>query len=360
MAELLKLRYNEIFVHKLALKLKKYNHNFDINSFKNAIFNEKWDNLELKVRMHHITKQIHTHLPIAYKQQIEILNQVVSFFNGLTAMIFPNFVEQYGTNDYELSLKTLAFYTQFSTSEFAIRPFIINQPKATINQMVLWSKNENHHVRRLASEGCRPLLPWAMKLHELVKDPTPILPILENLKSDDEDYVYRSVANNLNDISKSHPELVIELCKKWQKGGHKQTQWVIKHALRTLLKKGDLEAMKIFGFGDVSGIKINNFKIEKTKMAIGESTYFKMEVCNASNSAKFRLEYSIYYLKNNGKHSPKVFQLKETTLQQNEIIKLRKKITFTDFTTRKHYKGQHYIEVKVNGIALQKIDFELI
>ena len=337
MAELLKLRYNEIFVHQLALSLQKAYSKFNINSFKTGIFNQKWDDLELKDRMHHITKLIYTHLPFDYDKQIEILNDVAPKFNGLTAMIFPDFVEQYGGNDYELSIKTLSFYTQFSTSEFAIRPFIIQQSKATINQMILWSKHDNYHIRRLASEGCRPLLPWAIKLHSLVKDPTPIIPILENLKSDSEDYVYRSVANNLNDISKHHPQLVIDLCKKWDKNASKNTKWVIKHALRTLLKKGNQDAMKIFGFGNVDGIKINHLKIEQPQINIGESTYFNLKICNTSNSAKFRLEYTIYYLKKNGKHNPKVFQLKETVLKQNEIIGLRKKITFTDFTTRKHF-----------------------
>lgn len=360
MAEQLKLWYNEIFIDQLAKAIKKEYSNFNINSFKTSVFDNHWDNLELKERMHHITYNMHLHLPFDYTKQINIINKIVSQFNGLTAMIFPNFVEKYGMTDYKTSIEALELYTQYSTSEFAIRPFIIKHPTKTINQMIVWSKHPNHHVRRLASEGCRPLLPWAMKLKDLVIDPTPIIPILENLKNDNEDYVYRSVANNLNDISKHHPELVIKLCKNWKKDASKNTEWLIKHALRTLLKQGNLEAMKLFGFGDTHGIKINELKLEKTNINIGDSTYFNLNLTNQSKTAKFRLEYIIMYLKKNGKHNPKVFQLKEITISNHETIDLRKKLTFTDFTTRKHYQGKHFLILKVNGVELKKIEFELI
>lgn len=360
MAEQLKFWYNEIFVDQLAKALKKEHTDFNTNSFKISVFDTNWDNLELKERMHHITEQIHIHLPLNYRQQIELIDKIVPQFGGMTAMIFPNFVEKYGITDYKTSIRALELYTQFSTSEFAIRPFIIKYPKQSMQQVLEWSTHSNHHVRRLASEGCRPLLPWAMKLHAMVDNPSPIIPVLENLKNDNEDYVYRSVANNLNDISKNHPELVISLCKKWQIGASKNTQWLIKHALRTLLKKGNLEAMQIFGFGDIEGVKVNNLSIDNSKIKIGDSTYFGLQFINNSKTAKYRLEYTIMYLKKNGKHNPKVFQLKETKVEENESIDIKKKLTFTDFSTRKHYKGEHFLILKVNGIEIQKIGFELI
>ena len=310
--------------------------------------------------MHHITQEINNHLPFEYKEQINIIDKIVIQFNGLTAIIFPNFIEKYGIDDYETSIKAIELYTQFSTSEFAIRPFIIKYPTKTMAKMLDWSIHKSHHTRRLASEGCRPLLPWAMKLQNMVEDPSLIIPILENLKDDQEDYVYRSVANNLNDISKNQPDLVISLCKKWNKEASVNTPWLIKHALRTLLKKGNLEAMKMFGFGDVTGIKINQLIIDKPLIKIGESTYFNLNITNHSKTAKYRLEYTIMYFKKNGKRNPKVFQLRETQIGVNESIDIKKKLTFTDFSTRKHYAGEHFLILKVNGIEMKTIGFDLI
>ena len=360
MAELLKLVYNQVFIDKLAKSIHSEYANFDYKSFSDSIFDSKWDNLELKERMHHITTQINKHLPFTYQKQIEILNKVVPQFSGYPAMLFPNFIEKYGLDDYQISIKALEYFTQFSTSEFAVRPFIIKYPKQTMGQMLKWSKHTNFHVRRLASEGCRPLLPWATKLHVFVKNPEALISILENLKADKEDYVYRSVANNLNDISKNHPQLVIDLCTKWIKANHKNTNWLIKHALRTLLKKGNQDAMKLFGFGKIEGLKINTFNINDNQIKIGDSSFLNIEVENTSQKAKFRLEYAILYLKNNGKHNPKTFQIKEQELAKGEKISVSKKLNFHNLTTRKHYKGEHFIVLKINGIETKKIDFKLI
>jgi 3-methyladenine DNA glycosylase AlkC len=309
--------------------------------------------------MHRVTEQIHAHLPVTYRQQIKILNKVAPNHSGLAGMLFPNFVEKYGMDDYDTSIEAIELYTQFSTSEFAIRPFITKAPERTMAKMLEWSLHENHHVRRLASEGCRPLLPWAMKLIDLNNDPSPIIPILENLNNDEEDYVYRSVANNLNDISKNHPDLVLNLCKKWLVNASKNTKWLVKHALRTLLKQGNQRAMQMFGFGDISKIKVNRFSIKQSKINIGEASQFNLNLINQGKTANFRMEYVIYYLKNNGKHNSKVFQIKETELKNEESVDICKKINFQNLSTRKHYAGQHFIALKINGKELNRVDFEL-
>jgi len=359
MAEQLKLWYNELLIDKISIAIKQEYSNFNTNSFKVRILNENWEDLELKERMHRITECIHSHLPFAYNLQINILNNVAPKFNGLTAIIFPNFVEKYGLDYFDISIQALEDYTTYSTSEFAIRPFIVNYPNKTMKKMLGWANHKNHHIRRLASEGCRPLLPWALKLRGFVNDPSPILPILHILKADHEDYVYRSVANNLNDISKHHPQLVIDICTNWLKTNNKNTQWLVKHALRTLLKKGNQDAMKLFGFGNVNGIKIENFKLTSEIIRIGNSTTFNLKIINKKYAAKFRIEYCVYYLKKNGSHSQKVFQIKETKLIENEKLELTKKISFKNLTTRKHYAGKHYLSLKINGNELAKISFDL-
>ena len=306
MAEQLKHMYSKHFVESLAAEFARNTKAFDAKKFTAAVLNKDWENRELKDRMHHITHQLHKHLSLDYDKQLLVLDKVAPKFGGFAGTIFPNFVEQFGMEQEQLSMEALKRYTPYSSSEFAVRPFLKNNPKL-IDVLYTWSKDKNHHVRRLASEGCRPLLPWAMKLEMYVKDPKPVLPILERLKNDPEDYVYRSVANNLNDISKHHPKLVLELGTQW-KGKTANNDWVLKHALRTLLKKGNADAMKIFGFVPGKSLEVIDFSMQKKTIAIGDATRLNIHVRNTGNASKFRLEYAISYLKNNGSHSDKVDQ----------------------------------------------------
>jgi len=155
------------------------------------------------------------------------------------------YVEDYGLNDFELSIKALEAITQRNTSEYAIRPFIQKYPNKTINQMLKWSVNPNFHVRRLASEGGRPRLPWANKLQQYIDDPSPLLPILQNLKDDPSKYVQKSVANCINDILKDNPVIAKDLINSWTSTTTKARSWIIKHAIRNLRKKNDPWAMNI-------------------------------------------------------------------------------------------------------------------
>ncbi len=357
MAEQLKNMYTEEFVKNLAVELNKADQKFESSKFIKSILNGDWHNRELKARTIHISEQMNAFLPYAYKEQMNILALVAPKFVGFTAMIFPTFIELYGLDDFETSLIYIENFTQYSSSEFAIRPYLDKKPE-TIKTLYNWSKSNNYHVRRLASEGCRPLLPWAMKLHQYVKDPTPILPILEELRNDPEDYVYRSVANNLNDISKNHPDLVLELCSKWI-NETKTTKWVAKHALRTLLKKGNQRAMLLFGFGSIKSIKPETFQLDDIQIKVGDFTQLKVGIKNTGPTSKFRLEYAIGYLKKNGAHNEKVFQLRETEVKNGESLTFSKKLDFKDLSTRKHYKGDHYVILKVNGNPVKRAEFVL-
>ena len=357
MAELLKNLYSADFIAALGSELKNANPSFDLKKFQASVLFPGWKNLELKNRMHHVTEMMHAHLPGEYSTQLKTLDKVAPKFTGLTAMIFPNFVERYGLAHYHKSLDALAFYTQFSTSEFAIRPFLKANP-STIEVLYEWAKDKNHHVRRLASEGCRPLLPWGMKLEQYVKDPQPILPIITRLKNDKEDYVYRSVANNLNDISKHHPALVLDLAGKWINKTN-TTDWVLKHALRTLLKRGDAKSMKLFGFSPTLNLSADKFEIAKSILKIGESTLLHFQFTNHGKAAKMRFEYLVSYLKKNGSYTHKVFHISEKQMSAGETQVFAKKLDFKDLSTRKHYKGPHYVTLKINGVEKNKLQLVL-
>ncbi len=356
----LKEEFNQKFISRLADEFFFVYSRFNKNSFLLNLELLDWKSLELKQRMRAITNIINDSLKISYKQQMEVLFWVAPKFSGIQGFVFPDFVQVYGLNDFNTSLKALAFFTEFSTSEFAVRPFIEKYPIESIKQLLIWSKSNNHHVRRLSSEGSRPKLPWAPPLRGFIKDPTPVLQILENLKNDESLYVRKSVANHLNDISKNHPILVLDICKRWY-GKTETTDWIVKQALRTLLKKGNKEALTIFGTANADKIEVADLQLSKNKLKIGEEFMFSFEINNTDKThLNLRLEYIIHFMKSNGRTSPKIFKITESIFSSETKKQLIRKHKFADLTTRKHYPGKHQLAIVVNGDVMKTIDFEIM
>lgn len=355
----LKNIYNEKSLKELSVVIKKHYRNFNEKSFLETFKTKNWKQAELKARVRIITESLYEHLPSDYQKALEILTPASSHVKwSYFGIFFPDYVECYGLDSWGLSMKALKVFTQSSSGEFAIRPFIeANQDKA-FKEILKWSKDKNHHIRRLSSEGCRPRLPWGKKLNNLIKDPSPIMQILDNLKDDPELYVRKSVANNLNDISKDHPDLVLKLAKAWI-GKSENTDWIIKHGLRTLLKKGDKRALKLFGHGDTKGLEVKELKLNNKEIKLGEKLEFNFTLTNTNNTSReVRVEYAIHYQKKGDKLSKKVFQLKKLKLSKGEI-QLRSTQRFQDFTTRKHYAGAHVLEIIVNGEVMSDAEFKL-
>ena len=361
MVEALKDRLNLTTVKHFSEQFQTIYPAFPAEDYVKITVDKNWENLELKGRWQLLARNLGKVLPKDYKKAIQILEEVVEKLadsDGMFLIIFPDFVEFYGQDleNWDLSIKALKKFTQYSSSEMAVRPFILQDEPRMMAQMLAWSKDENEHVRRLASEGCRPQLPWAQTLPNFKQDPTAIFPILEQLKADPSEYVRRSVANNLNDISKTHPELVTKLAKEWY-GKDQRTDWIVKHACRTLLKKGNREAMALFGF-QANVLKISDFVLDKKKLAIGERLSFSF-IVKAEQSTKIRLEYGIDYVKKNGKQSRKIFQIIEGELEKNEEKIINKSQAFSDLSTRKHYPGTHRVILIANGIEQENIEFDL-
>ena len=191
---------------RLADAIAQADARFDRSQFLSLVFDAEWEAKELKARLRHAAVCLGRVLPPSYAQALKILRQVAPHSSGFDGLIFPEFVEVYGLDEWERSLPALEFFTRFGSSEFAVRPFLHRDPARVMQYVMKWADSDNHHVRRLASEGCRPRLPWAMALPKFKADPSPLFPVLEKLKDDESDYVRKSVANNLNDISKDHPE----------------------------------------------------------------------------------------------------------------------------------------------------------
>ena len=356
MAEQLKNLYSKEFIKKLANRLFLAFTNFEKEDFINTIFDISWQNLELKQRMRHIAITLNKYLPLSYKKQLEILKEVKKDFTGLEAMIFQDFVEVFGLDDFDESMKALEVFTQDSSSEFAIRQFILKYEDKTMIQMKIWSQSSNEHLRRLSCEGCRPRLPWAIALSKFKKDPTKVFEIIEFLKNDKSLYVKKSVANNLNDISKDNPDLVINFVKA-NLGFSKDLDWICKHASRTLLKKADKEILKLFSFDKSKHVDIQNFSCDLS-VKINESLNFSFELVSQEEIGNVRIEYAIDYLKSNKNHNKKVFMISQNEIKSNSK-KFIKKQSFKNMSTRKHYLGIHYISILINGEEIIKKEFLL-
>ena len=244
MSEPLKNMYNVKFFEQLCPVLKSVVPDFNEQTFIYAVFDTTWPDLELKQRTRQVTTALHKCLQGDYSEAANAIVRISQLLRenkdneqSYPFIFLPDYIALYGLEHHSISMKAIEETTKLVSAEFAIRPFIIRYPKETMKQMLVWTKHQNHSVRRLASEGCRPRLPWAQALPDFKKDPTPVLNIIENLKCDASEYVRRSVANNLNDIAKDNPAIALQTARKWQ-GKSPLTDWIVKHGCRTLLKKG--------------------------------------------------------------------------------------------------------------------------
>lgn len=352
MPELLKNMYNRESLYEVAVAIQSVYNSFKVDEFIKSTMDETWNNLELKARCRKISMSLGMYLPEDYKEALSILEKSVTGF--YFAFFFPDFVEVYGQDEinWDLSISALERNTEYWSSEFAVRAFIIKDEERMMAQMRKWSKHKSEHVRRLASEGCRPQLPWGQAISKFKKDPTPVLPILEQLKTDTSTYVQKSVANNLNDISKTHPDLVISIAKDWY-GKNKSTNWIVKHGCRTLLKKGNRDVLALFGYDDTTSINLQDFTLETTSISIGEDLTFSFNIL-AKKATKTRLEYGIDYMKSNGKRNRKIFKISEVSLKENEKKSYMKKHSFADVSVRRHYPGIHSITIIINGVEKGK------
>ena len=316
--------------------------------------------LTLKERLRRTTEAGHRYLPADFRQAVDILAEVISKINnGFTAMFIPDYVGLYGLDDFDFSMAALKKFTTFASAEFAVREFLKLDFDRALEAMLVWSEDENHHVRRLASEGSRPRLPWSFRLERLIADPRPVRPILENLKADPELYVRKSVANHLNDISKDHPEWMLDWVAGWDQT-HPHTAWIVKRATRSLIKAGHPRAFALFGFEAEPKIEVNDLTVSHPSLPLGQALTFSCDLRSVKNTPqKLVLDYKVHYVKKSGRTLPKVFKLKEVELGPREIVTINKVQRFQDLSTRVHYPGVHKIELMINGQAVAEVSFEL-
>tara|TARA_R110002153_G_scaffold250008_1_gene406606 strand:+ start:20950 stop:22062 length:1113 start_codon:yes stop_codon:yes gene_type:complete len=368
LAELLKNKYPIEVAEKISKMIFEVHPRFDPQGFVSHV-RQGYEQLELMDRGRKIAAALKVFLPDDFEKAVVILLASLDSplehdeNNSLASFIFmPHtiYVTDNGLEYFDISMQAHYQLTQRFTSEFAIRPFIQRYPEKCLALLEKWATDSNQDVRRLVSEGTRTRLPWASRLPKFIQDPSPVIELLELLKDDTELYVRRSVANNLNDIGKDHPELLADIATKWLKGASKNREWLVKHALRSAIKRGEQGALQALGYGSKADVKIQNVGITPEKAKMGASVQVSFELVNqAHKTAALMVDFSIHFIKANGKANPKVFKLKAVELEPNESLKFSKKVSLKPMTTRTLYTGLHKVEVIINGQNTLIGEFEL-
>lgn len=365
------LLFNENKVRQIAQEIQSVYPVFDKNGFVNTI-TKRFPELELKQRISWIRECLKKYLPEDYRETVDILLRSLpkpnnpdltdNDFGDFIYAPFAEFVAIYGCtkNDLQLSFAALKEMTQRFSAEDAIRYFINAFPDETVAELLKWSKDSHYHVRRLASEGTRPKLPWSQKIHIPVES---AFPILNNLYSDRTRFVTRSVANHLNDISKIDPELVLKTLKVWQSSGKqspKEMEYIVGHSLRTLIKQGYPQAFTFLNFSNNAEVTLSDFEITNDQIKIGGLLSFSFTL-TALKDENVLIDYIISFQNKKGEmNSKKVFKLKKISMNKNQKMVIQKNHPMKEnMTTRTIYPGKHSLAIQVNGNILTSKIFEI-
>lgn len=354
---------------RLACSIQKADKSFPADEFIKTT-NKQLKPLELKQRVVCIIKNMHEYLPDDFQRTAKILLTTKQHWDyGNKNEKYPEFAAwplvdyfmYYGLEHPETSLHCLKELTELFSAEFSVRPFIEQHNSLAMAHINKWLNHDSEHVRRLASECTRPRLPWGKQLTDFINDPAPVIKLLERLKNDSSEYVRRSVANNLNDISKDHPDKVIKLGERWYKNATDDTRWIIKHALRTLIKQGHPDVFPLLGYTKNPAVNTSRIRLAKKTINLGEQLEFAFSIDSKSNTLQtLVLDYEIHHVKANGKTTAKVFKLKLLKLEGRATEKVIKTHSFQRITTRKYHAGQHRLVIKVNGRDYAATDFNLV
>lgn len=348
-------------IKKMADGIKTVFPSFDRQRFACKVFSTEWETLELKERLRHIAGALRQTLPEDYTKSTKILMQAAPNLPEFENWALTTYVELFGLEQFDRSIETMAELTKYGTAEFAVRPFINKQPGRMLKVLNKWAGDRNEHVRRLAAEGSRPRGVWVEHIYAFRKDPTPVLALLQKLKADESLYVRKAVANNLNDISRDHPETVIDLCQRWHNEGSNDTRWIVRRACRTLIKQGNRRALRIFGFTANPSVKLSPIKLTPRKATIGSRLDFSLTLTSMRKSSqKLTVDFAIWFRKANGSHSRRLFKLSEVTLKPREQQPISGSHSFRPLSTRKYYPGRHAMEILINGRKKSEITFDLL
>lgn len=353
----------------LGGKVAEHHAGFDVEGYA-AEVERRIPGLELKDRVLVLAEGLRDRLPADYPAAVAVLLAVLGeelgegggmFNTSWFLMPVARFVEEFGLDHPEVSLDAIEEITKRHTGEYAIRPYVERHYELTMARVARWARDPSLNVRRLASEGVRPRLPWARTLHRFVDDPHPVLEILEPLRSDPSEYVRKSVANHLNDIARDHPEIALATAVRWSRESPTdETAWIVKHALRVLVKKGDQRALALLGATGGEHITVHGLRLWPRDLQLPGTVALQVDLENTDTARhSVAVDYVVHHVRKNGRTIPKVFKLATVDLGPGERRTLEKSHAVREVTTRAYYPGEHVVDIQVNGLALASDAFEL-
>ena len=277
----------------------------------------------------------------------------------VTSAVASKAVEDKTSNAFDDGMSLLAELTGRLTSEFAIRTFLRADLDRALAITLDWTQSPDDHVRRLASEGTRPYLPWSVRVPEILDRSGITVPILDELYTDDSDYVRRSVANHVNDFSRDVPDVVVSTAARWLGAPDTNTEQLVRHALRTVIKKGNSDALALLGFSPAE-LDVTGPDLDVAELQIGDGLEFTATISNVGlEPAKVAIDYIVHHTKANGAMTGKTFKLTTKTLAPGQSIDVRRQHSFRPLTTRRYYPGPHAIELQINGVTYGRAEFVL-
>jgi 3-methyladenine DNA glycosylase AlkC len=318
--------------------------------------------LELLARVGHVAAALGRHLPEDFVVAAGVLDAALDSpgLDGWMTLPCGYFVAERGIDQPEIALPLLARLSPRFSSEGPVRPFIERHPELTWRYLHAWARDPDPHVRRLASETTRPRLPWARRLNAFIRDPSPVIELLDILYDDPSEYVRRSVANNLNDIAKDHPERAIATAHRWLKAGGEHTTGVVRHALRTLIKRGDPHALALLGYESAASVRLVGLAVTPECVPIGGQVEISFTLHADGRPAPVMIDYRVHYAGARGVRSAKVFKLTTRTLEPERPQRFTRRHAFRPVSVRRLYPGPHRIEIQVNGRVLGGVAVELV
>lgn len=368
MAEPLKNQYGPAIPRRIAAMIAQVHPAFPEAAFlRDALAG--YEALELMPRGRHIAAALHKHLPQDVPTALDILlasldascEDIRGSMASFLFMPHTVFVATHALDHFEEAMRAQHALTQRFTAEFSIRPFIQRDQARTLARLREWTSDPSEHVRRLVSEGTRPRLPWAPRLRALQQDPRPALELLELLKDDPSLYVRRSVANHLNDIGKDHPQLLSSVARRWLKGASAERAWIVRHALRSAIKRGDAGALAVSGFGAKAEVSVRHAAVTPARISAGGAVRIAFELLNRLPRAqRVLVDLRVHYVKAGSQSAPKVFKLKAVELAPRAAMAFGKTLSLADLSTRRHYPGVHQVEALLNGRAVALGEFRLL
>jgi 3-methyladenine DNA glycosylase AlkC len=351
-------------VRETGDRVRSVHPRFDVDHFVAAAISDDWHGLEFTARSRRIGDALWESLGLDVESALAVVVAVLpeelddpdgALNNGFWMWPLGHVIATYAVDHLDAGLDACEALTKRFTAEFAVRPFLARYPEA-MDRVVEWAHDPNEHVRRLASEGTRPRLPWAARL-DLPTDQ--VMTVLAALRRDESLYVRRSVANHLNDLAKGDSDGIVSLLETWHGEGVPETDWIVRHAMRNHLKNGDPRVMALFGY-EPARVTVAGMSIEPATVPIGESVIVTFDVVSKMDRAqKLMVDLVVGYVKSNGSVGPKVFKFKDFELAPYSTEPCRKKLDMVVRSTRRLHPGTHSVTVRVNGADLASASFEL-